>query len=190
MGIKHIRPLVVVLFLASCQTAIIWRIITGIVNTVDAMLIRWTQSHVSHKVLETMPLLANSDSSSAIIGISVIRCFVASTVNMEPCVVFRRLGESVCLASCSSGIDRKTTTTFGFAVFEIDAEDNACVAAFATTIPRNSVVLFAGVGKNRPATEDLASEVLKSRIGRYHQVVHDRSPKTVDGKSHQAVTAV
>lgn len=90
-----IRSGVVDLLLACRPPTIVRGVIAIVVNSVDAVLARWSLAHVFKKILEGMPSLANGYASSAVIEILGMVGIRASISYSSPRIVGWRIAHSV-----------------------------------------------------------------------------------------------
>ena len=96
-GIKGVYSEVVsALFFSCCPSAIIRRIISIVVNTINAVEMRWSLTHIFVKVFKRVyPSGANLDSSATIAGIVFTFGVITSRFHPFPCVINLCLGHSV-----------------------------------------------------------------------------------------------
>lgn len=77
------------LFHGCCPTAIIRAIRAVVVETINAMVRRWTRLHILDEVLDDMPAMAHPDAPSSIIRVFVIPLLVTPGHHRRPYLVER-----------------------------------------------------------------------------------------------------
>lgn len=132
------RPLVIGLLSNRSPSAISGLVISVIVYSVDGEISFWSLSHVSQKVLELGPPLANGDSPTSVVGILVVVRVLTSLPHSHPRVVCRRPKHSVRPGSVANLFVRKTTATLDPTRSKVPDLINSNLSTFASTLPSHS----------------------------------------------------
>lgn len=102
--------------------AILWTIVSVIVDSIDRMLVAWTPSHVFEKGFIPRPAFTNTDASRAIVFEGAMVFVIATAEHCRPCAVFCGLFPVASLPVSDTRLSSpdaifapETTTRLGFA---------------------------------------------------------------------------
>ncbi len=136
---EAIRSLISMLLSRCRPSAIFWRVVTIIINSINRIFRGWSLSHISKKVLKRInPALTDSYSASTVIFILINIFIVASLFYTNPDFIFR----DTVFAMFGSLFFLVTTTTyscFSFS-FQFIATDNFRISTFTLAFPASSSI--------------------------------------------------
>ncbi len=136
--------LVISLFGLGRPAAIPWRVWAIVVNAIQAMIDRWSWSHIGKKVLKRCsPSFANSDSTSTVSRVGAIVRFVTANVRLSPGMILRTARQAM-FSRCYLGrfactFSLQAPTTLRFSRTEVACRGNRCIAARTPTLPKGIV---------------------------------------------------
>jgi len=158
-----IGPFVILLNRRCSPSAVTRFVIAVVVNTVKRGVFR-SLPHISDEVFKRLsPSLADSNSASAIVGVSSGATAQAAANHSVPDSVDNTFGHPVGCASFTLGLDKKTSATANVPACERVAGHDFLPAAFAFALPKNQEVLVAAnEPHNLEAAEFSASKVRRS----------------------------
>lgn len=173
-----IEPCVSRLNAGQVPLAIIRFVISIIIDSIDRMNFRWSQSHVSKKGIKTVaPLVAYRDAASAISIIFGIVRIVATKLHLRPRLIFRRPSHSVfgwdtIFTDLFGGRLLGKTTTTERAFPDVCSGNDGVVSTIATAIPHRVSVarIWRHLGDYCQAAKFLSLQVKFHAVSPFQQI--------------------
>ncbi len=164
------------LLVAASPSAIIFFVISIVVNAVKSEFGVWPYPHICQKVLERMkPSFADCYPSSAVVRVLLEIWIKAATLHILPGAIFRRCFSVNRCAMDSHLVAFIASTTLGMTIAKIGAPYYALVITIATAQP---ICLMFDVGKSndRPSAKTKASQIFYAgrewgRIGKHWKLI-------------------
>ena len=154
-GLFRLRfPPVALLLASGCPTAVLRRVWSVIVDSVNAQIGRWAWPHVAVERLKRLyPLGANCNAAPAVRGILAISWIKATLLHACPDVVFGRAKHPVLSGSRPGDFLGATPATGRVAIQKLVAANVLDVSAIATATPTRDSFFECG-GTLNPAQSD------------------------------------
>lgn len=142
-GSHTINPTISLLLLPACPHAVPLGVPEAVIHTFYRMTFRWLP-HVSQEVREITPLLANRDSSPAVVC-PLFTVFVSASLNdAVPSVVRPSVRSAVSGTHLGPNLSGETPTTLSFPGCEVLRGSNGGVSTLTNAVPP-----FLCIGRNR-----------------------------------------
>lgn len=136
VGNQMIVSFVVSLLKAISPPAIIWRIVSIIVNALNRMTRRWSLPHVGVKILEGIdPAVAHGYTTTAVSWICRNVRVCTSRFYVRPTSVLRRLYHAVGCVYSARFFSNKTSTASSMPASQMAAGSDYSTSTFADTVP-------------------------------------------------------
>ena len=164
-----IRSLIARLLCRCRPTTIFLFVVAVIVNSFNAVLSGWANSHIGKEVFKRHPAFAHCNSTPTIPGVVAITMIAASFTHSCPRIPFRRPRHSVAGTCALSALGASTTSKIG--------SDNWLLrSAFAAAEPFDRPAIIVRMKlKNRPFPKCLASQVYKAGMS-FGRIVFSHVP--------------
>ena len=144
----------------SGPAAILWRVWAVVVDSVNGVCRGWLRSHIGQERLEAvLPSLADSDTATAPILVSLVRQPETTRLQVAPCVIF---GRSAVVTAAMAVLDVQfalvvaviATATLRSSVPQVGTLDGRSITTIAHALPVGTSALDIGVsGENSQAPE-------------------------------------
>jgi hypothetical protein len=149
------------LFLHSSPLAIVWRVVSIVVDAINGQTRVWLTAHVDEKVSKVAPSLANLNAPTAIVLILIKGRIITAIADFLPCSIFRRSECRFPMLADGSTLPFKTnaSTRGGKALLHVSVVDDALSPAIASDQPAGFFVANVDERKNRQASKFLTRDV-------------------------------
>lgn len=190
-----ICALIAALFLACRPAAVLLGVTQIVVDSVQAVFVRWPLSHILQKHPKELPFVADRDASPTVIGVRFVGWTVASSTHGTPRPPFRGAFHAVfCLSAFEARLTPAISQTHGI--------DRLFRSTFAAAKPSSTSAFGNRMKlKNRPATKLLAGKVYEawaaagrmlsshlSLLSRFEWIGPARSYDLLVGPFHYSIT--
>jgi hypothetical protein len=163
-----VRTAIAILLRGGCPSAILWLIVPVFIRkAINRMLQRWALSHVSQELDVVLPLVANFDSPSAVVGKARVIWVSAAVPHSRPNHKCQRIGTAMLEIFTSGALATKASARSRLDGFKKSCSHLNLFAAVANTVP-NCLAAFREHEKsceryNFKSPELVSGEVIKSR---------------------------
>jgi len=131
----NIMTCIIKLFNIICPSAILWSIISIVINAVDGRSLEWPISHVCIEILKRFPSLTNCNSASAIIFKHLSMRISTPCSHPQPSSILWSFTHSM-LCHCLHGdLFIQTSTTFDMSIVKMLDKNGVHIPAIAFTNP-------------------------------------------------------
>jgi hypothetical protein len=154
---KAVRSAVFSLFASSRPTTVGWFVIAVVIEAIKGHGRRWADAHVSKKIGEIFPAFTDFNATSAVVFISAIRWYAASTAHSLPDFIFGRVGLAVRSPSLPREFGFETSARTRTAVSQRAAGKEPFDSAFTKTEPAFSRIF--AIGNDGQSTKSLAGKI-------------------------------
>ena len=170
VGNPSVIPGVSGLFIWSGPSAILWGVITIIVDAFNRVFRSGFRTHIVHKQTKVVPAFADLYASRAIFVVSGIVRLLATVDHCRPRFVFRCISKTV---FCTYSL---TPTRCAVAVPEATGRNDALIPAITDTVPNNDPVLLTNRIESNKITESCPGDILCVNRKGYSCVSHFDGP--------------
>ena len=176
VGYQGVRSAVIALLCNRCPAAVVWLIVTVVIDAVKRVLLARARPHVFVESLERItPTMTNLDTAAAVVGIVLITRPGASLDHRVPGLVFWRVPHSVYPSSmlaptvlCSSACEAVVANFFHAAAITGAKPNRVCV--FVST----------NIAKHSQTAESFAGQILNTFVRNgYNLLSHVRTSNAI-----------
>lgn len=158
------------LFCVGCPFAVIRRVWSAVVNSLNCVFTAWALAHIIQKIFKLQPSFANDNPARSIQSIASVFGIFASGDHSSPNRVFGRAALIMGKVAFGNGVSLQTATTFGFSASKLIRSDNRLISTTAFAKPKRNAVDTSFIAKHLQATILFTRFVFESTI--YRKLCH------------------